>query len=216
MYKCLRRRAATVVSGWPGAAVTVGAGAARCKPHVQASTRVHPITKPGSLLPLAGAIGPCAVGTRLVPGRLHCRHGCFPPPSHATCAWQRALADRAWKTEGHADGYRRIALDWWEKKQPNTARERALEALEGGVPEPTRVHAIGMLGRLKDQPNQHQVYEALVRVVQESSFGARNTAINALGDYGDKAAIPLLEPLEKADLVFFRRSAKGALEKLRK
>jgi aminopeptidase N len=126
------------------------------------------------------------------------------------------LADRAWQMEGFHDGYRQIALDWWAGKLPDVARERALEAIEKGYLEPTRVSAIGHLGRLKDRPGERRVFNALAKVVQEPSFGARNTAISALGAYGDKAAIPLIEPLANAELVFFRQNAAGVLASLRK
>ncbi|MGV3614523.1 MAG: M1 family aminopeptidase [Fimbriimonas sp.] len=125
------------------------------------------------------------------------------------------LADRAWTTPSYNDAFRRLALDWWAEHQPDRARTRALDAVRMGLPEPTRTHAIGMLGRLKDAAGKHEVYEALVKVVGESSFGARNTAINALADYGDKKAVPILEPLTRHPLVFLRNTAKGAVERLK-
>ncbi len=126
-----------------------------------------------------------------------------------------ALAEKAWTTEGFRDTYRQIALDWWAGKEPDKAREKALEAIEKGYPEPTRQNAISHLGHLKDKPGEKRAFDALAAVLKENSFGARNNAIAALGAYGDPAAIPLLEPFEKAELVFFRHTAAGALANLR-
>lgn len=126
-----------------------------------------------------------------------------------------ALADLAWTMPSYNDAFRRLALDWWSGKQPDRARTRALQALTDGLPEPTRVHAIGMLGRLKDVPGKQEVYQALLKVAEEPSFGARNTAINALAEYGDKRALPVLEKLTKHPLVFLRNTAKGAYERLK-
>jgi len=125
------------------------------------------------------------------------------------------LAQQFWGRSGFRDAYRQIALDWWVRNRPELARERALEAIQKGYPEPTRVEAIRHLGRLKDKPGERRVYDVLVKVLNEKSFGARNTAMNALADYGDKRAIPLLEPMTKHSLVFFRQTAAGAIARLR-
>jgi len=125
-----------------------------------------------------------------------------------------SIAEDLWKKEGYQDGFRQIALDWWMKKDPAKCRTHALEALAGGFPEPTRVHAIGQLGRLKDLPGEKRVFDTLAAVLKETSFGARNTAIGALAEYGDKAAIPLLRPFLTEQLVFFRQSSKGAIARL--
>lgn len=127
----------------------------------------------------------------------------------------RDMAEEAWKTEGYGDSYRVMAIDFWVENDRDKARERCLEILKGGFPEPTRVHAIDMLSDLKDAKGNREVYKALVNILGESSFGARNTAINALGAYGDPAAIPLLQPFTKAELVFFRHSAQGAIDRLK-
>jgi len=126
-----------------------------------------------------------------------------------------ALADKLWATDSFEDAYRQIALDWWRSKHPDVCREKALEAIERGLPEPTRVDAIRHLGGLKDKPDEKRVFEALAAILNEPSFGARNTAINALADYGDRAAIGLIEPFLKHELVFFRGTAKGAIDRLR-
>lgn len=124
------------------------------------------------------------------------------------------LIEKAWSMEGYADGYRQMALDAWQQSSPDIARERALEAIEKGLPEPTRQHAIRMLGGLKDKAGQRRVYNALVGVLKENSFGARNAAINSLAQYGDKAALPLIKPFVNHELVFFRQTAKNAVASL--
>lgn len=126
-----------------------------------------------------------------------------------------ALADRLWGTDSFEDGYRQTALDWWRGNDPGKAREKALEAIEKGLPEPTRVSAIRHLGGLKDKEGERRVYDALAAILKEPSFGARNTAINALAEYGDKAAVALIEPFLKHELVFFRGTARGALDRLK-
>lgn len=126
-----------------------------------------------------------------------------------------AYAEELWKSESLEDEHRQIALDWWRANNPDLARTRALEAIEQNLPEPTRVSAIRHLGGLKDKPGERKVYETLAALLKEPSFGARNTAINAIADYGDKAAIPLLEVFNNHELVFFRQSAKGAIERLK-
>lgn len=82
--------------------------------------------------------------------------------------------------------------------------------------EPLRVTAIGVLGSVKDLPGQSKVYEALAVVAQENSFGAKTAAINALGEYGDKRAIAILEPMKDNSLHFIRRSVAAALSRLGK
>jgi len=125
------------------------------------------------------------------------------------------LADELWTKDGYHDTFRLIALAWWAQKQPEKARERALEALDKSLPEPTRVDAISRLGSLKDKAGEHRVYNALAAVMKERSFGARSAAMSALASYGDRKAIPLIEPYEKTELVFFRSTARNALATLR-
>ncbi len=124
------------------------------------------------------------------------------------------LIEKAWTMDGYADGYRRMALDAWSEIAPDVARERALEAIEKGLPEPTRQDAVRLLGRLKDKAGERRVFNALTGVLKENSFGARNSAIDSLAQYGDKAAIPLIKPFAKHELVFFRNTAERALKTL--
>ena len=94
------------------------------------------------------------------------------------------------------------------------ARTKCIQAIREGYPEPTRVDAIRRLGSLKDVPGSHEVYDLLVGILGETSFGARNTAIGALATYGNKDAIPLIEPFKSNSLVFFRGSAEQAIRQL--
>jgi aminopeptidase N len=125
-----------------------------------------------------------------------------------------SLADKAWAMDGFRDAYRQMALRWWAQNKPDLARERALEAIAKSYPEPTRVTAIQLLGNLKDRPGSHQVYDALVGILNEQSFGARMADIGALAEYGNRAALPLIKPYLTAELVFFRMVASGAVGRL--
>jgi len=80
--------------------------------------------------------------------------------------------------------------------------------------EPVRVTAIGMLGSLKDRPGESRVYDALVAVLKETSFGARSRAISSLAQYGNPAAMSLLDPFRTHSLVFFREAAEQAIASL--
>ncbi len=124
------------------------------------------------------------------------------------------LAEKCFATDGYRDRYRQIALDWWEKNQPDTAREHCLLVLQSPSSEPLRVSAIRQLGRLKDKKGERAVYQALLKVVNEHSFGARVAAIGALAEYGEKSALPILQPLTSHALVFIRNAAKSAVTRL--
>jgi aminopeptidase N len=126
-----------------------------------------------------------------------------------------SLAARLWTMPSFNDGYRQIALAWWSAKHQDDARQRCMAVLANPPSEAVRVQAIGILGRLKDLPNEHKVLDALKSIVQnETSFGARSTAINALADYGNSSAISVLLPLTNSPQVFLRNGAKGAIARL--
>jgi HEAT repeat protein len=126
-----------------------------------------------------------------------------------------ALAERAWQMPSYNDQFRIIALDYFARTAPDRAREMALGVMAHPDSEKLRVHAIGMLGRLKDKPGDRRVFNALVKVVQERSFNARRDAINALAAYGDKAAVPFIEPVTTHSLHFMRRTAQAAVARLK-
>jgi len=125
-----------------------------------------------------------------------------------------SLVEKAWATNGFRDGYRQMALGWWNSHKPDIAREKCLEMLAHPTAEPTRTNAIGYLGGLKDKPGDTRVYKALTAILKETSFGARERAIGALAQYGNPAAIPLLEPFKTHSLVFFRMASEGAIASL--
>jgi len=126
------------------------------------------------------------------------------------------LLERAWSTNGYADIFRVLAIEHWAERDPEKGRTVALDVLENPPSEPVRVFAIRALGRLKDPAGDRRAYDALIRVAQERSFGARTAAINALAQYGDKSAISVLQPLSTHSLSFIRNAAKSAVERLQK
>jgi aminopeptidase N len=124
------------------------------------------------------------------------------------------LAAKAWAMPSYNEGFRNTAMFYYVRTDPDKAREMALNVLANPDSEALRRTCISVLGGLKDKPGEHRVYDALIKVVEERSFGARNDAINALATYGDKAALPHLIPLESNSMVFTRRAAKAAVQQL--
>jgi HEAT repeat protein len=125
-----------------------------------------------------------------------------------------ALADKAWTMPSYNEGFRNAAMFYYVKNDKDKARELALGVLANPDSEALRQTCIQVLGDLKDKPNDRRVFNALVKVVEERSFGARNAAMSALGNYGDKAALPYLKPLVTNSMVFTRRTAQGAVKQL--
>ena len=77
-----------------------------------------------------------------------------------------------------------------------------------------RITAIGVLGRVKDKPGERRVYDALAAIMTERSNSPLRAAIAALGEYGDKAAIPLLKSRQDHGLHFVRGDVTRALAQL--
>lgn len=127
-----------------------------------------------------------------------------------------ALAQSAWTKDSQDEMFRVSALRWWSAHEPKTAREKCLQILQNPPNEPLHLEAIRRLGALKDAPGEHRVFEALMREAQMPSYGCRMAAVDALAGYGDKRAIPVIEPLTKASLFFTSRAAKSAVERLQK
>lgn len=125
-----------------------------------------------------------------------------------------AILDEAWSQERFDDGYRTWALDQWSGSQPDRAREVALASLKGGVTESVRLTSIRVLGRVKDKPGERTVFNALAAMLTERSNSPLRAAIGALGDYGDKAAIPLLEKRKDHGLHFVRGDVANAIARL--
>jgi aminopeptidase N len=126
------------------------------------------------------------------------------------------LAKQVWGMKAFDDGYRRMAVEWWGAHEPDEARTRALDFLANSDSEPVRVVAIQVLGRVKDVPGEHTVFSALVKVAQETSYGARAAAIRSLAQLGDKDAIPILQPITTHAPNGIEGAAKAAIEALNK
>ena len=126
------------------------------------------------------------------------------------------MVEEAWRTPSFDDGYRTWALEGWAEFAPDRAREAALAALTDGSSEPVRLTAIRILGRVKDKPGERVVFNALAAMMSERSNSPLRTAIGALADYGDKAAIPLLEKRKDHGLHFVRGDVANALRRLGK
>ena len=126
------------------------------------------------------------------------------------------LALNAWNRNSFDDGFRVMAVNWWGEHQPEVARKKCLEILKNPISEPVRVTAIRVLGRVKEGPTGNDVYRALVKVAQETSFGAKTSAIQALALIGNKAAIDILKPIAAKAHGGVRGNALSAIEKLSK
>ncbi|HLK13389.1 MAG TPA: M1 family metallopeptidase [Fimbriimonadaceae bacterium] len=124
------------------------------------------------------------------------------------------LAEYGWGTDSFRESFRNAALSYWERHDKDKARAMALLALDKPLSEPLRVNSIQYLASIKDRPGEHEVYDHLVAVVQEGSFGATISAMNALVTYGNKDAAKYIEPLTHSSLHFMRRSAQGAMASL--
>jgi HEAT repeat protein len=124
------------------------------------------------------------------------------------------IADEALLTDSFDDGFRVSALQWLSDHDPDKARERALSALAGSASEPMKIASIRVLGKVKDKPGERRAYAAIAVLMAERSNGPLRAAISALGEYGDKSAIPLLESRADHSLHFVRRDVAAALAKL--
>ena|GEM_PF-6110133 len=133
----------------------------------------------------------------------------------ALLAWapDDKLAATCWKT----DEYKPVALGWYIAHQADTARTMALQVLGGPADVALRVAAIEALGVVKDKPNEHAVFDALVSVATGNSVRPRVVAIIALGKLGNPAAVPVLEPIAASGPAYqVRPAAVAALAALGK
>lgn len=124
------------------------------------------------------------------------------------------VAQSAWRTNTFHQRLRDYALQWWGAHKPDYAREIALKALENPPNESVRLAAMNVLATVKDKPGETRVYDALVKVLGENDFNPRRAAIAALGDYGNPAAIPLIEPLTHRSMHFMRGMARATIARL--
>jgi aminopeptidase N len=125
------------------------------------------------------------------------------------------LALEAWSLDSQYDMYRISALGWWSRNQPSVARDKCLQILAGPPNEPLKNEAVRQLGSLKDARGEHGVFDVLMDLAGKRSYATRQAAISSLASYGDKRAIPVIEPLTKSSLFFTRRAAAAAIARLR-
>lgn len=123
---------------------------------------------------------------------------------------------KAWQTDSYGDSFRRYALDWFVGQYPDEGRQMALASLGPTASFPLRTSAIRHLGRLKDKLGEKRVYQALVEAFKKPGYGIKQACIGALADYGDRAAIPLIQPYTTYSQVFVAETARNALDTLRK
>jgi hypothetical protein len=126
-----------------------------------------------------------------------------------------ALADRAWTMDVYNEGYRIGALRWWLAHDRNRARSAALAALDTPMTEPVQLEAMAVLGRLGDLPGSTAIHDRLVAILATPAYSERISALRALTEMGDVAAIPAIAPVADEKLSFIRNAAKVALASLR-
>jgi len=124
------------------------------------------------------------------------------------------LVDQGWHTDSWNDGFKLTALRWWAANSPDKARELCIQVLNGDADEPIKLSAMQLLGRLKDKPGERTVYNLLTSFLSDRSNTPLRTAVGAVADYGDKAAIPLLEARAHHGLHFVRRDVARAISRL--
>jgi aminopeptidase N len=133
-----------------------------------------------------------------------------------TLTKESSLLDEAWKEDRFDDGYRTWALDAWAQSDPNRARDLALQSFSGNSTGALRLTAVRKLGKVKDRPGERTVYDSLAAMLSERSNSPLRAAIGALADYGDPAAIPLLEKRANHGLHFIRNEVQSAIGRLKK
>ncbi|MBX3110665.1 MAG: M1 family metallopeptidase [Fimbriimonadaceae bacterium] len=128
-----------------------------------------------------------------------------------------ALADEAWAKPSQMLGYQGQALGYWTGKADDKARRLCLTLVTSdATAEPLRISALRALGHIKDKPGSREVYDTLVGYLKERSNSPLRTAINALADYGDPAAAPLIEAHRNHSLFFVRQDVERALNRLKR
>ena len=125
-----------------------------------------------------------------------------------------ATADLGWKTTTFNLQTKTAALNWYASNKPDEARKMAIDAVINFAPGPIRMTAIGVLGRVKDEPGSKDVFNILIDIAKGRPYAPMQAAINALADYGDKAAIPVIESRKNHSLHFARGTVASALARL--
>jgi HEAT repeat protein len=126
----------------------------------------------------------------------------------------QATADLGWRTTTYNLATKTAALNWYASNQPEKARAMALDAVINYAPGPVRMTAIGVLGRVKDEADKRVVFNLLIELAKGRPYAPMQAAINALANYGDKAAIPVIESRKNHSLHFARGTVASALARL--
>ena len=127
-----------------------------------------------------------------------------------------ATAELGWNTLTWNLQTKTRALNWFAQNDANRAREMALTAIKGFAPGPIRMTAISVLGSVKDKPGSNEVFNLLISIAKGRAYVPMDQAINALADYGDKRAIPVIESRRNHSLHFARNTVEGALARLQR
>jgi aminopeptidase N len=126
-----------------------------------------------------------------------------------------SMAQKAWTMDCFGDRYRIDALTWWSYRNKDLTRKLCFEALDKPLSEPVQSAAIKILGRIGDAKGDRTAFNHLAKVIEGREIMLRQDAISAFIDYGDKAAIPLLESLKDVKMYFARGAAAGAIAELK-
>jgi aminopeptidase N len=127
----------------------------------------------------------------------------------------QATAELGWTTKTYNLATQTAALNWYATNRPATARKMAMDAVVNYAPGPVRQAAIGVLGKVKDEADKRDVFNLLVSIAKGRPYTPMVSAINALVEYGDKAAIPVIESRKNHSLHFGRGVVASALARLR-
>jgi hypothetical protein len=126
-----------------------------------------------------------------------------------------ALVEQAWTTDAPNEAFRTFALDTWQRTNPDRVRQLCLQTLRNSTNTILRIDATRRLGSLKDAPGSRDVYNALIEIVRDhGSNQPRIAAVNALVQYGDKAALPFLRPLANEGNTRFANAVRGPISRL--
>lgn len=125
------------------------------------------------------------------------------------------LLEKAWQTPMTNESFRTFALDNWQRSDPDRVRQLCIETLRSSTNTALRMDATRRLGTLKDVAGSREVYELLIGIVRDhGSNQPRIAAVNALVQYGDKAALPFLRPLVNEGNTRFANAVRGPIGRL--
>ncbi|MEI7576549.1 MAG: M1 family aminopeptidase [Armatimonadota bacterium] len=125
-----------------------------------------------------------------------------------------ATAELGWNTNTWNLQTQTRALTWFAANDKDRARTMALKAVREFAPGPVRMRAISVLGQVKDAAGSLEVFDLLVSLAKGRAYAPMDQAINALADYGDKRAIPVIESRRNHSLHFARNTVESALARL--